>query len=145
MCIYIYIYTYIIGMYVVKFKNGVRADIWVQFQYVRIDILTSFISAMFNNFLNWIIVNDHLPLIYQHDVQGTKQPNSIFLFIQKYRYVHFWDNNIHYILHHFMACHCTIDMSIFICIVRNIIWDRIRFRKNILVYLNYPFARTDTV
>ena len=36
----LYIYTYIIGMYVVKFKNGVRADIWVQFQYVRIDIFT---------------------------------------------------------------------------------------------------------
>ena len=86
---------------------------------------------MFNNFLNRIIVNDHLPLRYQHEVQGPKEPNSIFLYIQKYRYVHFWDNIIHYILHHFKACHSTIEMSIFIYIVRNIIWDRIRFRKNI--------------
>ena len=70
-------------------------------------------------------------LIYQHDAQGTIEPNSIFLFIQKYRNVHLWDNNIHYILHHFKACHSTIEMSIFIHIVRNIIWDRIRFRKNI--------------
>ena len=51
---------------------------------------------MFNNFLNRIIVNDHLPLRYQHEVQGTKEPNSIFLLIQKYRYVHFWDKDINY-------------------------------------------------
>ena len=95
---------------------------------------------MFNNFRNRIIVNDHLPLRYQIEVQGTKEPNSIFLFIQKYRYVHFWDNKIHYIQNLFTACHSTIEMSIFIYIVRNIIWDRVRFRKNIFGILEISFC-----
>ena len=90
---------------------------------------------MVNKFLNRIIANDYLPLRYQHEVQGTKEPNSIFLFIEKYRYVHFWDNNIQYILHHFKACQSTIEMNIFIYIVTTIIWERIRIRKNIFYIL----------
>ena len=150
MYIYIYIHLYIY-LYIYLYYRYVRSEIqkWCTCRCLgTISVRTyryfhSIPICVFNNFLNRINVNDHLPLRYQHEFQCTKTLHSIFLFIQKYRYVHFWDKNIHYILHHFEACRSTVEMSIFIYIVRNIIWDCIRFIKIFWVYLKYLLVRID--